>query len=339
MTEADGQWPAHCRAFVVEETASGFVGTVRQHPLPVADTGDVLVRVAYSGLNYKDALVVRGARGIARAYPQVPGIDLAGTVVASRGSADWVGARVLVTGFGLGVDRPGGWAEYAVVPETWLTRIPDALTPQESMIFGTAGLTAALCCEALFAGGVQRNDAVLVTGASGGVGSHAVAILAAQGLAVTAASRKGAVAYLKNLGATTICHPDTLRTAPDKALARPRWRGAVDSVGGAALADILKQMVDDGVVALCGMAGGTAFAASVFPFILRGVHLAGIDSVRVPQTRRALLWQKLAGPWRPGCLAQMARVVAFPDLPATIDAMLAGAQTGRVVVVPEGGVC
>ncbi|MDA8390575.1 MAG: YhdH/YhfP family quinone oxidoreductase [Gammaproteobacteria bacterium] len=335
MTPGEGQWPAHCRAFVVDKTAGGVLCAIRAHPLPPAGDGDLLIRVAFSALNYKDALVVRGARGIACAYPHVPGIDAAGVVVASRGRADWVGQRVLVTGFGFGVDRPGGFADYAVVPQDWVIPIPASLSTLDSMIFGTAGLTAGLCAQALIDGGVQAGDAVLVTGATGAVGSQTVAILAAQGLRVTAASRKAATAYLQGIGAHEVCLPDSLATPAGKALVRARWRGAVDTVGGKAIEDILKQIHEDGVFALCGMAGGTHFSTSVFPFILRGVRLAGIDSVRVPIARRHALWQKLAGPWRPAHLADLATIVPLSEVPTMAERLLSGTQIGRVVVRME----
>ncbi|MDA8361545.1 MAG: YhdH/YhfP family quinone oxidoreductase [Gammaproteobacteria bacterium] len=331
MTEGDARWPVHCRALVVERGADD-AAAVRSYPLPAGGDGDLLIRVAFSALNYKDALVVRGAKGIVSTYPHVPGIDAAGVVVASRGRADWVGRRVLVTGFGFGVDRPGGFAQYAVVPQDWVVPIPASLTTCESMILGTAGLTAALCVEALCAGGLHSGDAALVTGASGGVGGHAVAILAAQGVQVTAASRKAATAYLQAIGAHEVCLPDSLAIPAGKTLARPRWRGAIDTVGGSGIEDILKQIAADGVVALCGMAGGTHFSTSVFPFILRAVRIAGIDSVGVPMARRTALWQKLAGPWKPACLADMATVVPLSAVPEAAGRLLAGTQTGRVVV-------
>ncbi len=333
MTRGDRQWPTHCRAFVVDKGESGTAGNIRQHALPAGGGGEVLVRIAYSALNYKDALVLRGARGIASSYPHVPGIDAAGVVEASSGSPDWVGQQVLVTGFGLGVERAGGWSEYLVVPEDWLVRIPSSLSMLDSMILGTAGLTAALSIEALFEGRVRSGDPVLVTGATGGVGSHAVAILASLGLRVTASSRKPeAASYLRDLGAHEVSHPDALAVPGGKALAHPRWQGAVDTVGGEALADILKQTADEGVVALCGMAGGTHFHSSVFPFILRGVRLTGIDSVHVSLARRVALWEKLAGPWKPRRLAAMSTIIPLSDVAKAAERVLSGTQTGRVVV-------
>lgn len=319
-------------AYVVDKDGRGAItaGLARRDIRELASPG-VLLRVQYSSLNYKDALAVRGEAGIVKRFPHVPGIDAAGLL-----ADDPTAGPVLVTGYGLGTAVWGGYGDYARVPDDWIIPIPAGLTARESMVLGTAGLTAALSVDALLQEGlVPAGGEILVTGATGGVGSLAIMLLAKLGFTVAALTRKPAAeAYLRGLGAarvTTVLDGD----ASGKALHAARWAGAVDTVGGEVLADVLKAVGYGGAVAACGMAAGTRFQGSVLPFILRGVRLLGIDSVQCPRAVREDLWTRLAGPWRLS-LTAIERVVDRHDLGPAVTALLQGARTGRTLVVVAG---
>lgn len=303
--------------------------------------GDVVVDVAYSSLNYKDGLAVTGRAKIARSFPMVCGIDLAGTVVSSD-SADWApGDEVLITGWGLSETHPGGYTGRQCVQSRWLVRKPDGLTLAQTMAIGTAGLTAMLCILALERHGVTPGDAadgeVLVTGAGGGVGSVAVAILARLGYPVAASTGRPEVAdYLRSLGATTIVERAELATE-GRPLDKERWTAAIDTVGSTTLGTALRQTRYRGAVAACGLAGGNDLPVTVLPFILRNVALLGIDSVQCPTADREEAWGRLATDLPLGHLDTMTTLESFERIPALAEAILAGQVRGRVVIDVAGG--
>ncbi|MFC4599810.1 oxidoreductase [Cohnella hongkongensis] len=323
------------RALVVNRTQDGSheceVGLLKNEQLP---QGELLVRVAYSSLNYKDALAAAPDGNIVKGYPFVPGIDLAGTVVSSEDGRYREGDAILATGYGLGVAHYGGYAEYARIPADWAIPLPDGLTLKEAMIYGTAGFTAALSVRALQDNGVvPEGGPVLVTGATGGVGSVATAVLAKLGYEVTASTGKPeAKEELLGLGARSVIDRAELTPASLRPLDKQRWSGVVDCVGGRSLAAILAGVKYGGTVAASGLTGGTDLPATVFPFILRGVRLIGIDSVFVPLPARRRTWELLASEYRPAKLHELSSEIPLEGVPAAMAAMLAGKSRGRIVV-------
>ncbi len=322
-------------ALWIEEQPDGsFARSIVRRSTDDLPAGDVLVRVHYSSLNYKDALSASGNRGVTRKYPHTPGIDAAGTVVESAADAFDPGDQVIVIGYDLGMNTAGGFGGYIRVPAGWVVKRPAGLTLREAMIVGTAGFTAAQCVAALVDHGVTpESGEVLVTGATGGVGSMAVAILAKLGYKVAAATgKRDEVDFLHRLGALAVLERAEVDDQSGKVLLRERWAGVVDSVGGNILASAIKATRYGGSVAACGMVASGALDLTVFPFILRGVKLLGIDSVNLPIAERRAMWERLAGPWKPARIEQMAREVELADLDAEIEAILLGQQRGRVVV-------
>ena len=296
-------------------------------------SGDVLVAVDYSTLNYKDALAVTGRGPVIRQFPLIPGIDFAGTVQASSYPGIAVGDRVVANGWGLSQSHHGGYAQKARVNGDWLVKIPDTFSTKDAMAIGTAGYTAMLCVLALEHGGLtpQRGD-VLVTGANGGVGSIAIALLSGLGYRVVASTeRPDEGEYLRSLGAADIIDRKTL-SEPGGPIAAERWAGAVDSVGSVTLANVLATTRYRGVVAACGLAQGMDLPASVLPFILRNVTLAGIDSVNAPQEVRIEAWSRLARDLDLGKLARTTHVVGLAEVPALARRMFEGTVQGRTVV-------
>lgn len=317
------------KAFVIDDASSG----IRQ--LSETDLPDepVLLDVAYSTLNYKDALVITGKAPIVRRRPMIAGIDLAGTVVRSR-SPDWrVGDRVVVNGWGLSESHWGGYTERQCVRPEWLVRIPDEFSLVQAMAIGTAGYTAMLCVQALeHANVVPASGEVLVTGAAGGVGSVCIALLAQRGYKVVASTGRPELSeYLRLLGATEIVGRDILATH-DAPLQKERWAGVVDSVGGSVLASALTQVGFGGAIATCGMAAGIALHATVLPFIMRGVSVIGIDSVMAPAPIREAAWQRLAVDLDWARLDAMTTVEPMSRLAELAPQMLAGRIRGRVVI-------
>ncbi len=296
--------------------------------------GEVLIRVRYSSLNFKDALSASGNRGVTRHYPHTPGIDAAGVVEASD-HPDWQpGDQVIVTGFDLGMNTSGGLSQYIRVPAKWIVRLPEQLTLAESMMYGTAGFTAALSVAAL-----QRNDVtpdkgpVVVTGSTGGVGSIAIAMLAKQGYQVVAVSGKAsAEEFLKGLGATDVIPRSELEDASGKALLKTRFAGAVDTVGGGILANLIKSTHYGGTVTCCGMVNGGELPVTVFPFILRGIRLVGIDSVEFPLAERATIWERMSGDLKPADLPALSHEIGLEDAPASLQKILTGGMQGRALV-------
>lgn len=314
---------------VSDETVQTLVENFEK---PTLATGEVLLQVAYSGINYKDALATKANTGVVRSYPITPGIDAAGTILASQDERFSPGQEVLVTGFDFGVAHDGGWTELAVVPAEWLVLLPQTLTAKDAMTLGTAGFTAALAVSALERHGLTKDSRVLVTGATGGVANFAISFLHAQGVkAITALTRKtDQTTYLQTLGATTVITPADL-PEKTKPLAKQRFDFVIDTVGGKQLAQLLPLVAYGGSLALCGNAGGVKFETTVLPFILRGVNLLGIDSVEADLKTRRQLWQKMATVWTIPAALQ-AETISLAELPQTIDQLLAGQHIGRTIV-------
>lgn len=321
------------RAFRVEQTGEGYAGHVQRLTEDTLPDGDLTVQVAYSSLNYKDALSATGNRGVTKSYPHTPGIDAAGTVLASHDARFRVGDEVIVTSYDLGMGTPGGFGERIRVPAAWAVPLPAGLTLREAMVLGTAGLTAGLALSALLAHGVAPGGGpVVVTGASGGVGSVAVALLAKLGFEVVASTgTEAAHDGLRALGAAHVIPRDELAAASERPLLKARFAGAIDSVGGTTLASVVKSLQPRGAAAVCGLVGGAELPLSVYPFILRGVSLLGIDSAECPADLRREVWHKLAGEWRVD-LESVTREVTLDELGGVIGEMLGGETQGRVVV-------
>jgi len=327
--------PQTMRCLLVTKRAGGTIErTVVTRPTSELPEGDVVVRVQYSALNYKDALAATGHPGVVSHFPHVPGVDAAGEVIESASVKFKVGEQVIVTSFELGAGRWGGYAELIRVPADWVVPLPDGLTLRESMTLGTAGLTAAMCLEAIERQGTGPGDGeVVVTGASGGVGTMAVSILAKAGYRVVAASGKPAAKeLLKRLGAADVVGREAVSDTSGKPLLKSRWRAAVDTVGGNVLSSVLRSMQPGGCAAACGLVGGAELPVTVYPFILRGVTLAGIDSAHYPAEKRPAIWDKLAGRWKPKVLEELASEVTLEELEPKIQDILAGRSMGRVVV-------
>lgn len=322
------------RALRVDRTEDGFQRAVVDLTDDDLPEGDVLVDVEYSTVNYKDGLAVTDTAPVVRNFPMVPGIDLAGTVSASDDPEVSVGQRVVVNGWGIGEETWGGFAQRARVRGGWTVLLPDGIGSAEAMAIGTAGYTAMLCILALEDHDVTPEAGpVLVTGAAGGVGSVAVAVLAARGYEVHASTGRPEEAdYLVGLGASEIVDRTELSETGGRPLARARWAGAVDAVGSHTLANVLSQIRPEGCVAACGNAQGTDLTTTVFPFILRGVTLRGVHSVHVPRPRRLEAWRRLDQDLDRGLLASMTRTVGLDDVPAVAAEILAGRVRGRVVV-------
>jgi acrylyl-CoA reductase (NADPH) len=319
------------RAIVASEPGPATLQELTDADLP---EGDVTIAVQHSSLNYKDGLAVTGKGKIIRSYPMICGIDLAGTVEASDAADLKPGDEVLVTGWGLSEAHPGGFTQRQRVQSAWVTRKPDGLTSEQTMAIGTAGLTAMLCVLALERAGVTPDSEgeVLVTGAGGGVGSVAVAVLANLGYRVAASTGRAETHdYLRKLGATTIVERSELET-PGRPLDKQRWSGAVDSVGSGTLATALAQTHYRGAVAACGLAGGTDLPTTVMPFILRGVSLLGIDSVMCPAPERDEAWRRLASDLPSALLDELTTVEPLSKVPELAEQILAGQTRGRVVI-------
>jgi putative YhdH/YhfP family quinone oxidoreductase len=327
--------PQSFEALVISETAEKkFVREVKQKDLSELPAGELIIEVKYSSLNYKDALSASGNKAVTRKYPHTPGIDAAGIVVNSSTRTFAAGDQVIVTGFDLGMNTPGGFGQYISVPSAWVVKLPQGLSLRDSMGYGTAGFTAALCIVRLMAAGLSQDSGeVLVTGATGGVGSIAVAILAKLGFDVVAATGKtGEKDFLTALGAKSIISREEANDTSGRPLQKERWAGVVDTVGGNILATAIKSAKYGGLVAACGNAMSADLAVSVYPFILRGVSLLGVDSVEVPMSTRQRVWQKLAQDWKLDLSGDLIAECSLEELSPKIDQILKGGIRGRVVV-------
>lgn len=314
-----------------------FTASLTTATLDELPAGDVLVRVDYSDVNYKDALAAKENGGVIRTYPMTPGIDLAGEVVDSQ-SADFApGDQVLVTGYGLGVSHPGGYSQFQRIPAEWLVKRSAGFSAKDSMTYGTAGFTAALAVQELEQLHLAKDAAILVTGASGGVGSVSIALLKKLGYTnIVALSRKNDAQWLLDLGAAKIVSPDDVVPEKVKPLAKQTFAAVIDTVGGPLLAAVLPQIAYGGGAFLCGNAGGIKIETTVLPFILRGIRVIGIDSVNVSHEIRTALWEKLAGEWN--VIDQLyTKAITLADLPETLAALLAGTHQGRTIVEVSQG--
>ncbi len=318
---------------LIEKDDAGYRASVRALDEAQLPEGNVTVRVSHSTLNYKDGLAITGKGPVVRKFPMVPGIDLVGVVEASSHPAYQAGDSVVLNGWGVGEVHWGGLAQKARLDGDWLVPLPSAFSPQQAMAIGTAGYTAMLCVLALERHGVRPEDGeILVTGAAGGVGSVAVAILAKLGYAVVAATGRPQDAdYLKALGAAEVVDR-ALFASPGKPLGKERWAGAVDVVGSHVLANVCATTKYRGVVAACGLAGGMDFPATVAPFILRGVTLAGVDSVMCPRADRLVAWQRLGSDLDVAKLGQISREVGLAEVIPLAESLLKGEVRGRIVV-------
>lgn len=323
------------KALEVSEVSAGqFACAVVDKEVADLPAGDVLIRVHYSSLNFKDALSANGNRGVTRTYPHTPGIDAAGVVEQSAAAEFAAGDEVIVTGYDLGMNTAGGFGQYIRVPAAWVIKRPAGLSLREAMLLGTAGLTAALCIDKLESVGLEPSAGeVLVTGATGGVGSVAVALLAKLGYRVVAVTGKADQhAFLLQLGASRVIGRVALQAGTDKALLREEWAAVVDTVGGDILFNAVKALKRGGSAVCCGLTAGTHFQASVMPFILRGVNLLGVDSVEIPLVVKASMWDKLSLQWKLETLEQLSEEVTLEALPESIARIFNGQMVGRRLV-------
>ena len=320
------------KALHVEEIDGKFTKEIKQLSLEELDTNDVLVRVKYSALNFKDALSASGNKGVTREFPHTPGIDASGIVERSSSDKFKKGDEVIVTSFDLGMNTNGAFSEYISIPEEWVIPLPKTITLKEAVAIGTAGLTSAIGTFKLIANGQKEGDNILVTGSTGAVGSFSVKLLSHLGFKVTALSSKAdKKEFLTSIGATEVILKDEFETHAKRPLLKPNYDGAIDVVGGELLENILKQVSPEGSVAICGLVGSPQLNTTVFPFILRGVNLLGINSAEMDSEHRITLWNMLANEWKID-LSNIIHEHNLEELPHLIDEMLAGKSTGRAVI-------
>ena len=321
-------------AYRVSETAgNNFESAIIKRSINELPQSEILIKVSYSSLNFKDALSASGNKGVTRKYPHTPGIDAAGIVVSSTSKKLEAGDEVLVTGYDLGMNTDGGFGQYISVPSDWVVPLPDNLGLKESMMLGTAGLTAGLSVKKLVdAGLTPESGDILVTGATGGVGVLAVALLIELGFNVTASTGKSSeVTFLEALGAQVIDRVE-LSEASTRSLLREKWGGAIDVVGGETLVNILKQIKYGGSVAACGLVESPSMALTVLPFILRGVNLLGIDSVEIPLATKCSVWNKFSADWKIDNLENLVTEITMAELSEKLKLLLDGGARGRYVV-------
>ena len=320
-------------AMVVEELAGEFKLTTQQLSINNLPEGDVLIRVHYSSLNFKDALSATGNKGVTKSYPHTPGIDAAGIVVNSLNEEFKVGDEVIVTGFDLGMNTAGGFGQYIRVPSAWVVKLPAGLSMKESMIIGTAGFTAGISVLRLSELVKPGDGKILVSGATGGVGSIALSLLSKIGYRVVAVTGKENESdFLKNSGASEIIQRDTFLTPDNRPLLSARFAGAIDTVGGTVLENILKTLMPLGAVTTCGSVSSTQLNTTVFPFILRGNTLIGISAQNYPLSLRKELWIRLATDWKPSNLSEIVHEIRFDEIKSNIDLILAGKLKGRTII-------
>ena len=323
------------KAFLVEKIGDKeFSADIKDVAIPKCGEDEIVIKVTYSSLNYKDALSSVGNPGVTRNFPHITGIDVAGTVYESTSTIFKVGERVLVTGYDMGMNTNGGHAEFVKIPASWVARIPDAITDKEIMTFGTAGLTAALSVNELLENGIKpESGSILVTGATGGVGSIAVSILSKIGFSVVAISGKAEkISYLKRIGADEVILRDTFNEEAKKPMMAEKYAGVVDTVGGEVLANALKYIKYDGVATCCGLTSSHELNTNVFPFILRGVRLIGIDSVECKLEKKQAAWEKIASRWKISTLNSITNEITLYEIKDAYELLLAGKAVGRYVV-------
>lgn len=320
------------KAYLTEETEDGFISSVKDRSLEDLPEGDVLIKVLFSSLNYKDALSASGNKGVSRNYPHSPGIDAAGIVKDSKSSDFLEGDEVIVTGYDLGMNTSGGFSEYIRVPKEWIIKKPDNLSLEESMAYGTAGLTAGLCVRKILLSGIKPEDGeVFVTGATGGVGIIAVMLLAKLGFNVVAITGKDdQTDLLLSLGAKEIINRSEFEGEMKSPLAKPRWAGGVDAVGSNILSNLITATHQRAAIACCGMVGGVNLNTSIFPFILRGLSLLGIDSAETLIEVKKEIWNNFASDWKLEKINDQIKDVGLEELSSEVEKILKGEQVGRI---------
>lgn len=323
------------KAFEVrEETEKNFVGTIVEKSALELAEGSVSIEVCYSSVNYKDALSASGSKAVTREYPHVPGIDAAGTVLASTDSNFAMGDEVVVTGYDLGMNTAGGFGQQVTVPGGWVTKLPVGLSLRDSMVLGTAGLTAGLCVNKLLLNGITPEAGkVLVTGATGGVGIIACALLVKLGFEVVASTGKLAeTAKLTALGVSEVISREAFSEENPRPMLKESYAAAVDVAGGTTLVNVIKSLSYGGSVAACGLVDSPALSATVLPFILRGVNLLGVDSVELPLAQKQQVWNLFANEWALTDIDSLAETIVLAELPAVLAKVLAGGAVGRYVL-------
>ncbi|WP_430812807.1 MULTISPECIES: YhdH/YhfP family quinone oxidoreductase [unclassified Carboxylicivirga] len=325
------------KAFRVEEVDGQYKGTIKTVPFDPLQDEEILVKVHYTSLNYKDALSATGNKGVTRHYPHTPGIDAVGVVEDSKSDTVKVGTKVIVTSYDLGMNTDGGFAEYTKVPAAWAVQLPDTMSMQEAMIYGTAGLTAGMSVLRLTELVKPTDGKIAVSGATGGVGAISVSILCKLGYSVVAITGKATETdFLKKLGAAEVLLRSDIENFDKKPLLKPLFAGAIDTVGGVILENIIKATSSMGVVTCCGNAASPKLELTVFPFILRGVTLIGIDSQNYPMPYRTKVWEKLAKEWKPANLAEACTEITLETVQSKIDQILQGQIKGRTLIRING---
>ena len=321
-------------AITVEEKKSGeFFQSIQERNIYHLPKGDLLVRVKYSSLNYKDSLSFSGNKGVTKIYPHTPGIDAMGIVKLSKTKDFNEGDKVIITGYDLGMNTPGGFGEYIRVPKQWVTLLPDKLVDSESMILGTAGLTAGLCVNALRENHKIKGEKAVVTGSTGGVGCISVMLLTKLGAEVTAITGKtNSQDFLYSIGAKEVLLRNDYLNSVKKPMGKGLWNIAVDVAGGRMLSMLIASMKYGGTITCCGLVDSPSFTSSVFPFILRGINLVGIDSAEIPINEKAIVWQNFANHWKLDGLQSISKNVDMYGMMNEINTILEGRQIGRIVL-------
>ena len=321
------------KAFRVEENEDNFTSSIKEIPFTILEKGELRIKVHYSSLNYKDALSASGNKGVTRNYPHTPGIDVVGTIVASESNKFKVDDNVIVTSYDLGMNTDGGFAQFVKVPEDWVVKLPENLSMKEAMTIGTAGLTAGISVLKLIASVKPEDGTIVVSGATGGVGSVGISILNKLGYKTVAITGKESETdFLKKLGADEIILRKDFEEVNKRPLLKPAFAGAIDTVGGVILDNIIKSVNPMGVVTCCGNVASPKLDLTVFPFILRGISLVGIDSQNFPMTSRELVWNKLSDAWKTDSLTETVTEITLNELDEKIKLMLKGQLKGRTVV-------
>ncbi len=322
------------KSLIVDERDGKFFHSFTQKSIDDLPIGDVLIKVAYSGLNYKDALSFRGHKGITKSYPHTPGIDASGVVVQSQSDKFKEGDKVLVTGYDLGMNTSGGFQEFIRVPSNWIVPLPVSLSLKESMIYGTAGFTASLAIYRIQQIDIAPNSGkILVTGATGGVGILSVALLHKLGYEIEASTGKSEyIDFLKEIGATNVISREQVIVDSPRPLLPRRWKAVIENVGGLTLNSVIKQVEKGGAVVVIGNVTGDEFQSSVYPFLLRGIALLGVESAETNMELRLNLWNKLANEWKIKCFEKIHRIIELDEVPEELKKMLDGRQAKKVVV-------
>ena len=321
------------KAFRVEENEGEFSTAIKDIPFLNCSKGELLIKVSYSSLNYKDALSATGNKGVTRNFPHTPGIDAVGEVVSSESPNFNIADKVIVTSYDLGMNTDGGFAEYVKVPADWAVKLPTGLSVREAMIIGTAGLTAGMSVLRLSENVKPENGPIIVSGATGGVGSMSIRILKKLGYKIVAITgKKSEIDFLKNLGTDEVILREDFENLDKKPLLKPLYAGAIDTVGGVILENMIKSVHPMGTVTCCGNVASPKLDLTVFPFILRGVSLIGIDSQNYPMTFREKVWNKLANEWKIDSLNEATTEITLKEVQSKIDLMLRGELKGRTII-------